>query len=111
MNTRFRTKTTDWTKVADGSRKAHKNVPQTTEHKANISKRRKEFNANNNGKILEAIRCGSENEIRYFKSGADAARFLNCSRQLVSQAIRCEKGYSAKGWVFKWVSLENVIKF
>lgn len=65
------------------------------------------------GTVIEAIKTGNDTEIKYFTTAAEAARFLGCSRQLVSQCLRLGKGpnknCSARGWVFKRVKIEDML--
>lgn len=100
-----------WESQARGSRKANSNKPKPEAQRKLISEGVHRAAVNHAGKILEGIKTGQDNEVQYFKNGAEAARFLGCSKQLVSQAVKCQKGYSARGWVFKWVELKDMLKF
>lgn len=100
----------DWSAQTKGSKLANKGKPKTLRHRANIKRGLSKARRLQAGKILEAIKTGDDTQLKYFKTGADAARFLKCSRQLISQATKCDKGFSAKGWVFKWVKIEDVLK-
>lgn len=111
MKNRFKTLDTDWTNVAKASRKAHKGTKLTKAHKRHIKQGIAEWRAAKEGTVIEAIKVGEDTQIKYFITAAEAARFLGCSRQLISQCLRGDKGpnnnCSAKGWVFKRINLED----
>lgn len=111
MRNKFKKLSTDWTNVANASSKAHKGTKLTKAHKRHIKQGIAEWIAAKEGTVIEAIKVGEDTQIKYFVTAAEAARFLGCSRQLVSQCLRREKGpnknCSAKGWVFKRISLED----
>ena len=113
MNNKFKKLDTDWTNVSNASRKAHKGTKLTKAHKRHIKNGMKEFKAAKDGTILEAIKVGEDTQIKYFTTAAEAARFLGCSRQLISQCLRLGKGpnvnCSAKGWVFKRIKIEDML--
>ena len=111
MNNRFKKLDTDWTNVAKASSEAHKGTKLTKAHKRHIKQGIAEWRAAKEGTVIEAIKVGEDTQIKYFVTAAEAARFLGCSRQLVSQCLRLGKGpnanCSAKGWVFKRVNIED----
>lgn len=111
MRNKFKKLSTDWTNVANASRIAHKGTRLSKAHKRHIKNGMREFKEAKDGTILEAIKVGEDTQIKYFTTAAEAARFLGCSRQLISQCLRRGKGpnknCSAKGWVFKRINLED----
>ena len=113
MNNKFKKLDTDWTNVSKASRKAHKGTKLTKAHKRHIKNGMREFKEAKDGTILEAIKVGEDTQIKYFTTAAEAARFLGCSRQLISQCLRLGKGpnanCSAKGWVFKRIKIEDML--
>lgn len=113
MNNKFKKLDTDWTNVSKASRKAHKGTKLTKAHKRHIKNGMREFKEAKDGTILEAIKVGEDTQIKYFTTAAEAARFLGCSRQLISQCLRLGKGpngnCSAKGWVFKRINIEDML--
>ena len=113
MNNKFKKLDTDWTNVSKASRKAHKGTKLTKAHKRHIKNGMREFKEAKDGTILEAIKVGEDTQIKYFTTAAEAARFLGCTRQLISQCLRLGKGpnanCSAKGWVFKRIKIEDML--
>ena len=113
MNNKFKKLDTDWTNVSKASRKAHKGTHLSKAHKRHIKNGMREFSLEKVGTVIEAIKTGNDTEIKYFTTAAEAARFLGCSRQLISQCLRLGKGpngnCSAKGWVFKRIKIEDML--
>ena len=113
MNNKFKKLDIDWTNVSNASRKAHKGTHLSKAHKRHIKNGMREFKEAKDGTILEAIKVGEDTQIKYFTTAAEAARFLGCSRQLISQCLRLGKGpngnCSAKGWVFKRIKIEDML--
>ena len=111
MRNKFKKLSNDWTNVANASRKAHKGTHLSKAHKRHIKQGIAEWIATKEGTVIEAIKVGEDTQIKYFVNAAEAARFLGCSRQLISQCLRRGKGpnknCSAKGWVFKRINLED----
>ena len=111
MKNKFNKLDTDWTNIANASSKAHKGTKLTKAHKRHIKQGLAEWRATKEGTVIEAIKVCEDTQIKYFVNAAEAARFLGCSRQLVSQCLRRDKGpnknCSAKGWVFKRINLED----
>lgn len=104
------TKTT-WEAQAIGASYANTGKTLSKSHRAAISKSTRAAWKRHKGKVLEAIKVGPYNEVVYFKTCADAARALGCSKQLVCQAVKCKTAFSARGYVFKWVLPKDIIKF
>ena len=73
-----------WESQARGARKANSNKPKSKAQRKLISNGVRKAIESHVGKILEGIKTGPDNEVKYFKTGAEAARFLGCSKQLVS---------------------------
>lgn len=86
----------------------------TKAHKRHIRAGIIEYLQTREGTIIEAIKTGDDTQIKYFTTAAEAARYLGCSKQLVSQCLRLGKGpnanCSAKGWVFKRIKIEDMLK-
>ena len=114
MNNKFKKLDTDWTNVSMASWKANNASYLCKANKRHIKNGMREFKEAKDGTILEAIKVGEDTQIKYFTTAAEAARFLGCSRQLISQCLRLGKGpngnCSAKGWVFKRIKIEDMLK-
>lgn len=102
---------TNWEAQAIGASYSNTGKTLSESHRAAISKSTKAAWKHNKGKVLEAIKVGPYNEVVYFKTCADAARAIGCSKQLVCQAVKCKTTFSARGYVFKWVLPKDIIKF
>ena len=60
MNNKFKKLDTDWTNVANASRKAHKGTHLSKAHKRHIKNGMREFSLEKVGTILEAIKVGED---------------------------------------------------
>ena len=60
MNNRFKKLDTDWTNVANASRKAHKGTKLTKAHKRHIKRGIAEYNEAKEGTVIEAIKVGED---------------------------------------------------
>ena len=60
MNNKFKKLDTDWTNVANASRKAHKGTKLTKAHKRHIKQGIAEWIATKEGTVIEAIKVGED---------------------------------------------------
>jgi hypothetical protein len=55
------------------------------------------------------IKAEKNNDIKYFKSGYHAARYIGCSHVLVYNVLSNRNfAKSAKGWKLAWVKCEDI---
>lgn len=60
MKNRFKTLDTDWTKVAEASRKAHKGTKLSKAHRRHIKQGIAEWLEARKGTVIEAIKVGED---------------------------------------------------
>lgn len=91
-----------WQAQTDGARKANTGKKLTRKHKMRIKKAMKSLSRN----VL--IEASNGKDTHTFDSMAECARYLGCSRQLVSQCVRRPSAFKhAKGHVISVIEIES----
>ena len=81
-------------------------LTRTRQHNAKISQTLREHNIKG-----KAILATISTQAYVFNTLADAARFIGCSKQLLSQCLRpSTANYTARGWTIQLINIEDHAK-